>query len=91
MSLLNKIIKNHGVEKLNTATKYPSILTYHNLGEKGSLVESHVEDKVFESFDECYITEKIDGTNARIIFTEDDYTQRRTKISYQNILCIPHY
>lgn|GEM_PF-701922 len=73
MSKLNEIIGKYGVEKLNTLTKYPSIMTYHNLGEKGSLVESLVNDKDFSSFDNCYVTEKIDGTNARIIFDGEDY------------------
>ena len=60
-----------GLRKINTLTKYPSILTYHNLGPKGSLVDTLVEDK---SFDErpVYITEKIDGTNSRIVFFTDE-------------------
>ncbi|MFE2020192.1 RNA ligase family protein [Streptomyces sp. NPDC059499] len=47
---------------LNSATKYPSIPTYHVLGERGALTEDatpFVGDVV--------LTEKIDGTNARII------------------------
>ena len=60
------------MHKLNSITKYPSILTYHNLGQKGSLVDSLVEDR---SFDEggVFITEKIDGTNSRIIFCTDEH------------------
>ena len=73
MSAINKIIDKYGVDKLNTLTKYPSIMTYHNLGEKGCLVESFVDNETFASCDNCYITEKIDGTNARIIFDENDY------------------
>lgn len=73
MSKLNDIIKTHGIDKLNTLTKYPSIMTYHNLGEKGSLVESLVDDRDFASCEKCFITEKIDGTNARIIFDGSDY------------------
>lgn len=56
-----------GLRKLNTITKYPSILTYHNLGPKGSLVDSLVEDRNFEN-KPIFITEKIDGTNSRIVF-----------------------
>lgn len=73
MDTLNQIIDKYGIVKLNTATKYPSIMTYHNLGEKGSLIESHVDNRDFSSYNECYITEKIDGTNARIIFINGDY------------------
>jgi hypothetical protein len=53
--------------KLNSLTKYPSILTYHTLGEKGRLTES-----VLVPFDQDVIlTEKIDGTNARLICTPE--------------------
>ena len=38
-----------GLRKLNSITKYPSILTYHNLGPRGSLVDSLVEDKDFRN------------------------------------------
>ena len=60
-----------GLHKLNSLTKYPSILTYHNLGPRGSLVDSLVEDKDFRG-SEVYITEKIDGTNSRILFSVDE-------------------
>lgn len=53
---------------LNTATKYPSIPTYHALDSRGRLT-----DVVQVPFDEpVYATEKIDGTNVRIIVTHDD-------------------
>lgn len=51
---------------MNTLTKYPSILTYHNLGEKGTLVNTLVEDICFKD-EKIFVTEKIDGTNTRII------------------------
>jgi len=73
MSKLNEIMNKYGVDKLNSLTKYPSIFTYHCLGEKGSLAEALVDDKDFSLYDKCYISEKIDGTNARIIFAKDDY------------------
>jgi hypothetical protein len=51
------------LQKLNTMTKYPSILTYHTLGERGKLKE-----EVQVPFDQpAILTEKIDGVNARII------------------------
>jgi len=73
MSTINNIIEKYGADKLNSLTKYPSIMTYHSLGEKGCLTESLVDGIGFYSDDDCYITEKIDGTNARIIFDGEDY------------------
>jgi hypothetical protein len=55
------------LDKLNSAAKYPSILTYHELGDKGSLV-NNVQ---VEFNDPVILTEKIDGTNARIILFYD--------------------
>ena len=53
--------------KLNSMTKYPSILTYHNLGDKGILQET-----VQIPFEGRVIgTEKVDGTNTRMIFCPD--------------------
>jgi hypothetical protein len=56
---------------LNTATKYPSIPTYHALDPKnGSLIEEE-----FTAFTgDVILTEKVDGTNGRIIlFPDGDY------------------
>lgn len=51
------------IAKLNSATKYPSIPTYHCLGDKGVLL-----DEVQVDFTERVIaTEKIDGANSRLI------------------------
>jgi hypothetical protein len=53
--------------KLNSLTKYPSILTYHALGDKGVLQEA-----VQVPFTGRVIgTEKVDGTNTRLIFCPD--------------------
>jgi hypothetical protein len=49
------------LDALNSATKYPSIPTYHALGEKGRLTEDAVP---FSGT--VHLTEKVDGTNARI-------------------------
>jgi hypothetical protein len=54
------------LEKLNSMTKYPSIPTYHALGDKGALLSETVG---FNG--SILLTEKIDGTNARIILTPD--------------------
>jgi hypothetical protein len=60
------------LKKVNSATKYPSILTYHELGERGQLKES--VQVPFSQDDDIIVTEKIDGTNARIIlFPEGKY------------------
>lgn len=68
---LNILLETYPLQKINSATKYPSILTYHNLGDRGTLVDSLVENKSFENTD-VYISEKIDGTNSRIVFTTND-------------------
>lgn len=53
--------------KLNSMTKYPSILTYHALGDKGVL-----QDAVQIPFSGRIVgTEKVDGTNTRLIFCPD--------------------
>ena len=55
--------------KLNSATKYPSILTYHEMGDRGRL-----NPKVqvpFPAGETLYVNEKVDGTNARIIIPPD--------------------
>jgi hypothetical protein len=53
---------------LNSATKYPSILTYHALGERGALTEDRSHD--WGDLDPDFpviVTEKVDGTNSRVI------------------------
>ena len=53
----------------NSLSKYPSIPTYNKM-EKGTL------NTIVENYDEMrelYITEKIDGTNTRIIVCGNDY------------------
>lgn len=55
------------LQKLNSATQYPSILTYHALGERGRLTEERTADFSTVDPNDVEVTEKIDGTNARII------------------------
>ncbi len=57
---------------LNSATKYPSIATYHDLDKtNGNLLES---GNPFAGHDGAvHISEKLDGTNARIICVGDDW------------------
>lgn len=55
--------------RLNSATKYPSIPTYHTIADKGLLQDACI------AFDgEVFVTEKVDGTNSRIVVLPDgDY------------------
>lgn len=62
--MLKELIVQYGKEKINTLTKYPSILTLHQLGEKGRLKNELTTPVQGERL---FATEKIDGTNARII------------------------
>lgn len=55
------------LRRLNSATKYPSIPTYHALGEKGRLLAEHVD----LGSETILLTEKVDGTNSRIILMPD--------------------
>jgi hypothetical protein len=58
------------LDKLNSATKYPQILTYHALDSKtGELIED--EPTPFTGI--VIGTEKIDGTNGRIILPPDGH------------------
>jgi hypothetical protein len=62
--MLKELILKYGKEKINTLTKYSSILTLHQLGERGCLLNgltTPIENKILSA------TEKIDGTNVRII------------------------
>lgn len=61
-------LHNINLRALNSATKYPSIPTYHGLGQKGALVE---EDIVSFADQNVIATEKVDGTNSRVILTPD--------------------
>lgn len=57
------------IDKLNSATKYPSILTYHEMGERGRL--SPTVQVPFPAGEEILLTEKLDGTNGRIVVLPD--------------------
>lgn len=58
-----------GLPRLNSLTKYPSIPTYHKLGENGLLTEERNVVLTGPTVN----TEKIDGINIRIIFRGGDY------------------
>lgn len=60
-------IRTCDLHKLNSATKYPSIPTYHELDPKnGGLIEKPI---AFNG--DVLATEKVDGTNARIVLLPD--------------------
>lgn len=67
---LKDLIVEFGKDKINTLTKYPSILTLHQLGEKGRLTDDFTTNLTGETL---FATEKIDGTNVRVICLGDDY------------------
>lgn len=73
MITLDNILDTYGMKKLISLTKYPSILTYHEMGNKGILQDSLTEQKSFRNCQKCYITEKIDGANSSIIVLNGDY------------------
>jgi hypothetical protein len=55
-------LRTANLEAINTATKYPAIPTYHRLGERGALTDAVT---VFPG--PVIGTEKVDGTNSRVI------------------------
>lgn len=71
MRTLVDILTEFGEAKLNSLTKYPSIQTYHEI-DRGC-VKANLTDGVSFSNDAVYITEKVDGTNGRIIIYNNDY------------------
>ena len=70
MNDLKHLVLKYGKDKINTLTKYPSILTLHKLGEKGKLTNELTTNVCGV---ELYGTEKIDGTNVRIICYGSEY------------------
>ena len=79
--MLKKLIQDYGKDKINTLTKYPSILTLHKFGEKGRLTPSLTTNIEGEKM---FATEKIDGTNVRVICWGDTFLIGSRK-------CILHY
>lgn len=64
---------NFDLRKLDSLTKYPSILTYHELGDKGRLKDSLVSTFPFNAERQpLYLSEKLDGENSRIILVIQD-------------------
>ncbi|AIQ75887.1 RNA ligase family protein [Paenibacillus sp. FSL P2-0536] len=63
------------LKKINSLTKYPSILTYHQLGERGRLNDVLSESKGFDDSSDVYVYEKVDGENSRIILFKNQYNE----------------
>jgi len=57
-------------DKLNSMTKYPEIKTYHKMGEKGRLQPELSTE--LDPYLMYHVSEKVDGTNTRMIFIVDD-------------------
>lgn len=81
--ILKELIFKYGKSKINTLTKYPSILTLHSFGERGRLTENLTTDIRDE---EMFATEKIDGTNVRIICWGEEFLigSREVVLHYSN-------
>jgi hypothetical protein len=69
MILRNEYREMEDLNKLNSMTKYPSILTFHKMGERGRL-----KNEVQVPFEgPAILTEKVNGTNGRIILWPDGF------------------
>ncbi len=79
--MLQDLIVKYGKDKINTLTKYPSILTLHQFANKGKFSDQLTTNIEGETL---YATEKIDGTNVRLIFWGDEFLIGSRK-------CILHY
>jgi len=84
--MIKQLIEKFGKDKINTLTKYPSILTLHQLGDRGKLTHQLTYDLSGETI---YATEKIDGTNVRIIMYGDEYLigSRDNLLHFKGDLC----
>lgn len=72
ISMLDELVEKYGLSKVNSLTKYPSILTYHDIYH-GGVLETLTENKAFPANSILEMTEKVDGKNSRMIFLDGDY------------------
>lgn len=70
ITMLKSLISNFGKDTVNSMTKYPSILTLHKLGERGRLTQELTTSIQGE---QMFATEKIDGTNVRILISGNEF------------------
>lgn len=66
--IIGGMFRDMNLQHLNSATKYPSIPTYHAIGKKGRLTD---EVQVDFAGERVFVSEKVDGTNSRLIRTPD--------------------
>lgn len=64
-------VNKEGFDILNSLTKYPSIYTYHPLSR--GIVQEELNEGLGFKENEFNITEKVDGTNSRIVIYQGDY------------------
>lgn len=85
--MLKELVLKYGIEKVNTLTKYPSILTLHKFGERGRFINDLTTN--ISPSDVLYASEKIDGTNVRIICIGNEYIigSRNELLAYSGDLC----
>lgn len=79
--MLQELILKYGKDKINTLTKYPSILTLHKFANKGRFGDALTTNIQGENL---FASEKIDGTNVRLIFWGEEFLIGSRK-------CILHY
>ena len=72
ISMLDKLVSKYGLDKVNSLTKYPSILTYHEIYQ-GSVLETLTNNEQFPSDAILEMTEKVDGINSRMIYLDGDF------------------
>jgi len=82
--MLKNLVKTYGKEKINSFTRYPSILTLHKM-DRGVLTDVITTDISGETL---HASEKIDGTNVRLIFWGDEFLvgSRKQILHYSNDL-----
>ncbi|WP_158408797.1 RNA ligase family protein [Fibrella aestuarina] len=61
------LIAEYGKDRLNSLTKFPSILTLHGIGDRGRLTDQLTT--TFDPDEPLLVREKVDGTNVRILIT----------------------
>lgn len=71
---LDDLIEKYTLRKINSMTKYPSIETYHTI-DRGKLLPelTNGEEFIVSEDNPLLMTEKIDGTNSRIVVYKGDW------------------
>ena len=76
-NMIDIAIEKYGLDKMNSLSKFPSILPFHKIGKRGGVTEElNPIDQIFlhqEKLGKLFITEKIDGIASRAIVYKNDY------------------